>query len=272
MNHLVGERLSIITSKSQTTRHRIIGICNEEDYQIVYSDTPGLVSPHYKLHQNMMDFVNSALKDADIFLLVTEIGETLKNHETLDKVIASNIPIILLINKIDLSNQEDILEKIDYWQKAIPRAKVIPISATEKFNLDLVLQTIIELLPLNPPFFSKDDLTDKPLRFFVSEIIREKLLINYKKEIPYSCEVVVDAFKEEKDINKIYCTIFVERESQKAIIIGHQGSMLKKIGTQARKDIEDFTQKRCYLDIRVKVLKDWRNSDLILKRFGYSNK
>lgn len=272
MNHLVGERLSIITSKSQTTRHRIMGICNHEDYQIVYSDTPGLVSPHYKLHQSMMGFVNTALKDADIFLLVTEIGETLKNHATLEKVISSNIPIILLINKIDLSSQENILEKVNYWKEIIPHATIIPISATEKFNLDLVLQTIIDFLPENPPFFSKDDLTDKPLRFFVSEIIREKLLINYKKEIPYSCEVVVDSFKEEKNINKIYCTIFVERESQKAIVIGHQGSMLKKVGTQARKDIEAFTDKKCFLDLRVKVLKDWRNDSTSLGRFGYENK
>ena len=272
MNHLVGEKLSIITSKSQTTRHRIMGIYNHEDFQIVYSDTPGLVMPHYKLHQSMMGFVKSALQDADIFLLVTEIGETLKNHETLEKVIASNIPIILLINKIDLSTQEDILEKVNYWKEVIPRATIIPISATEKFNLDLVLKTIIDFLPENPPFFSKDELTDKPVRFFVSEIIREKLLLFYKKEIPYSCEVVVDSFNEEKNINKIYCTIFVERESQKAIIIGHQGSMLKKVGTQARKDIEAFTDKKCFLDLRVKVLKDWRNDSTSLGRFGYENK
>jgi len=272
MNALVGEKLSIITSKSQTTRHRIMGIFNGEDFQIVYSDTPGIVNPHYKLHESMMNFVNSALQDADLFLLVTEVGETLKSHATLDKVINSNIPIILLINKIDISTQEKVKEKIDYWQKEIPRAIIIPTSALEKFNLDRVFETIIAQLPENPPYFPKDELTDKTMRFFVSEIIREKLLINYKKEIPYSCEVVVESYKEENNIDKIYTTIYVERESQKAILIGHQGSMLKIVGSQARKDIEEFTQKKCFLEIRVKVLKDWRNNENSLKRFGYKDK
>lgn len=272
MNALVGEKLSIITSKSQTTRHRIMGIFNGDDFQIVYSDTPGIVNPHYKLHESMMNFVNLALQDADLFLLVTEVGETLKSHETLDKVISSNIPIILLINKIDLSSQEIVKEKIDYWQKEIPRAIIIPTSALEKFNLDRVFEAIISQLPENPPYFPKDELTDKTMRFFVSEIIREKILVNYKKEIPYSCEVVVENYKEEKNIDKIYTTIYVERESQKAIIIGHQGSMLKTVGTQARKDIEEFTQKKCFLEIRVKVLKDWRNNETSLKRFGYKTK
>lgn len=272
MNALVGEKLSIITSKSQTTRHRIMGIFNGEDFQVVYSDTPGIVNPHYKLHESMMHFVNLALQDADLFLLVTEVGESLKNHETLDKVINSTIPVILLINKIDLSNQEVVAERIEYWQKEIPRAIIIPTSALEKFNLDAVFNAILENLPENPPYFPKDELTDKSMRFFVSEIIREKLLIYYQREIPYSCEVVVETFQEENNINKISTIIYVERESQKGIVIGHQGSMLKKVGTDARKDIEEFTGKKCFLEIHVKVLKDWRNNDNSLKRFGYENK
>lgn len=272
MNALVGEKLSIITSKSQTTRHRIMGIFNGDDFQVVYSDTPGIVNPHYKLHESMMHFVNLALQDADLFLLVTEVGESLKNHETLDKVINSTIPVILLINKIDLSNQEVVAERIEYWQKEIPRAIIIPTSALEKFNLDAVFNAILEHLPENPPYFPKDELTDKSMRFFVSEIIREKILTHYQKEIPYSCEVVVEYFKEENNINKISTIIYVERESQKGIVIGHQGSMLKKVGTEARKDIEEFTGKKCFLEIHVKVLKDWRNNDNSLKRFGYENK
>ncbi len=272
MNALVGEKLSIITSKAQTTRHRIMGIVNGEDFQIVYSDTPGIVNPHYKLHQSMMGFVNTALQDADLFLLVTEVGETLKNHETLEKIINSNIPVILLINKIDLSTQEVVEEKIEYWQKEIPRAKIIPISALEKFNLSIVFETIIENLPENPPYFPKDELTDKSMRFFVSEIIREKILKFYQKEIPYACEVVVDSYKEENNIDKISVLIFVERESQKAIVIGNGGSMLKRVGSEARKDIEEFTGKKSFIEIRVKVVKDWRNDEKSLKRFGYENR
>jgi len=272
MNALVGEKLSIITSKAQTTRHRIMGIVNGEDFQIIYSDTPGIVNPHYKLHQSMMGFVNTALQDADLFLLVTEVGETLKNHETLEKIINSNIPVILLINKIDLSTQEVVEEKIEYWQKEIPRAKIIPISALEKFNLSIVFETIIENLPENPPYFPKDELTDKSMRFFVSEIIREKILKFYQKEIPYACEVVVDSYKEENNIDKISVLIFVERESQKAIVIGNGGSMLKRVGSEARKDIEEFTGKKSFIEIRVKVVKDWRNDEKSLKRFGYENR
>lgn len=272
MNALVGEKLSIITSKAQTTRHRIMGIVNGEDFQIVYSDTPGIVNPHYKLHQSMMGFVNTALQDADLFLLVTEVGETLKNHETLENIINSNIPVILLINKIDLSTQEVVEEKIEYWQKEIPRAKIIPISALEKFNLSIVFETIIENLPENPPYFPKDELTDKSMRFFVSEIIREKILKFYQKEIPYACEVVVDSYKEENNIDKISVLIFVERESQKAIVIGNGGSMLKRVGSEARKDIEEFTGKKSFIEIRVKVVKDWRNDEKSLKRFGYENR
>jgi len=249
-----------------------LGIFNGDDFQIVYSDTPGIVNPHYKLHESMMRFINLALEDADLFLLVTEVGETLKNHDTLDKVINSEIPVILLINKIDLSNQEEVEEKVEYWQNEIPRAIIIPTSATENFNLDVVFNKILELLPESPPYFPKDELTDKSMRFFVSEIIREKILMYYQKEIPYSCEVVVEMFKEENNINKISTVIYVERDSQKGIMIGHKGSMLKKVGTEARLDIEEFTGKKCFLEIHVKVLKDWRNNDNSLRRFGYDNK
>ncbi|MBR5027922.1 MAG: GTPase Era [Bacteroidales bacterium] len=271
MNALVGEQLSIITSKAQTTRHRIMGIVNGEDFQIVYSDTPGIVNPHYKLHESMMGFVDSALQDADMFLLVTEVGESLKDQEILRKIIKSDIPIVLVINKIDISDQETILKKIEYWQNQIPRATIIPASATEKFNIDKIFDKIMELLPENPPYFPKDELTDKSMRFFVSEIIREKILLHYQKEIPYSTEVVVESYKEEDGIDKISVVIYTERESQKAIIIGHEGKPLKKVGSEARKDIEEFTGKKCFLQLHVKVLKDWRNSEKALKWFGYEN-
>ena len=271
MNALVGEQLSIITSKAQTTRHRIMGIVNGEDFQIVYSDTPGIVNPHYKLHESMMGFVDSALQDADLFLLVTEVGESLKDQEILQKIIKSDIPIVLVINKIDISDQETILKKMEYWQNQIPRATIIPASATEKFNIDKIFDKIMELLPENPPYFPKDELTDKSMRFFVSEIIREKILLHYQKEIPYSTEVVVESYKEEDGIDKISVVIYTERESQKAILIGHEGKSLKKVGTEARKDIEEFTGKKCFLQLHVKVLKDWRNSENALRRFGYEN-
>lgn len=269
MNALVGERLSIITSKAQTTRHRIMGIVNGEDFQIVYTDTPGIVNPHYKLHKSMMDFVGSALQDADLFLMVTEVGETFKNQEVLRKVIDSNIPVILVINKIDLSDQTTINNRIQYWQNQIPRAIIIPTSATERFNIDTIFDHIIELLPENPPYFPKDELTDRSMRFFVSEIVREKILLYYQKEIPYSCEVTVDSYEECNGIDNISTTIYVERESQKAILIGHQGKSIKKLGIEARKDIEAFTGKRCFLQTHIKVLKDWRNSETALTRFGY---
>ena len=271
MNALVGEQLSIITSKAQTTRHRIMGIVNGDDFQIVYSDTPGIVNPHYKLHESMMGFVDSALQDADMFLLVTEVGESLKNQDILRKIINSKVPIILVINKIDTSDQETILKKMEYWQNQIPRAIIIPASATEKFNVDKIFDQILELLPENPPYFPKDELTDKSMRFFVSEIVREKILMYYQKEIPYSTEVAVESYKEEDGIDKISVIIFTERESQKAILIGHQGQSLKKVGTEARKDIEEFTGKKCFLQLHVKVLKDWRNSENALRRFGYEN-
>lgn len=270
MNALVGENLSIITSKAQTTRHRIMGIVNGEDFQIIYNDTPGIVNPHYKLHESMMGFVNSALQDADLFLLVTEIGETFKNQEVLLKIIKSNIPVILVINKIDLSDQQTIIDKMNYWKNQIPRAVIVPCSATEKFNIDTIFEHILNFLPENPPYFPKDELTDKTMRFFVSEIIREKLLLYYQKEIPYSCEVAVESYHELDGIDNISAIIYVERDSQKAILIGHQGQSLKKVGIEARKDIEEFTQKKCFLKLHIKVMKDWRNNERALKQFGYN--
>ena len=269
MNALVGENLSIITSKAQTTRHRIMGIVNGEDFQIVYTDTPGIVNPHYKLHESMMGFVNTALQDADLFLLVTEIGETFKNQEVLHRIIESDVPVILVINKIDLSNQQTILDKVAYWKNQIPRAVVVPCSATERFNIDTIFDTIMHFLPENPPYFPKDELTDRSMRFFVSEIIREKILLYYQKEIPYSCEVAVESYEEKDGIDNISALIFVERESQKDILIGHQGKSLKKVGVEARKDIEEFSHKKCFLQLHVKVLKDWCNSDRALRQFGY---
>ncbi|MBQ9586910.1 MAG: GTPase Era [Bacteroidales bacterium] len=269
MNALVGEKLSIITSKAQTTRHRIMGIVNGDDFQIVYTDTPGIVNPHYKLHESMMGFVGEALQDADLFLLVTEVGETFKNQKVLQQVVDSDVPVILVINKIDLSDQATIMQKIDYWQQQIPRAIVVPCSATEGFNVSAIFDHIMQLLPENPPYFPKDELTDRSMRFFVSEIVREKILLLYDKEIPYSCEVAVDHYEEGKNLDKISAFIFVERESQKAILIGHQGKSIKKLGIEARKDIEDFTGKKCFLELRIKVLKDWRNSDRALRQFGY---
>ncbi len=269
MNALVGERLSIITSKAQTTRHRIMGIVNGEDFQIVYTDTPGIVNTHYKLHEQMMGVVRNALEDADLFLLVTEVGETLKNQELLERIIRSDTPIILVINKIDLSNQQQVTDKIAYWHNQIPRAVIIPASATERFNIDSIFDHIIQLLPENPPYFPKDELTDRSMRFFVSEIIREKLLLYYQKEIPYSCEVAVESYEEKEGVDNIRAIIYVERESQRAILIGHQGKSIKKVGIEARKDIEEFTGKKCFLNLYVKVMKDWRNSDRALKQFGY---
>ena len=270
MNALVGERLSIITSKAQTTRKRVMGIVNGDNFQIIYTDTPGIVNPANKLHEQMMGYVGTALQDADLFLLVTEMGETLKNKRLLEQIVNSKVPVLLIINKIDLSNQQTVQEKIDYWQEQIPRAVVIPCSATEGFNITRIFNTILALLPEHPAYFPEDELTSQTMRFFVSEIVREKILLFYQKEIPYSCEVGVGSYEERDGIDNIACTIFVERESQKAILIGHQGKAIKKLGIEARKDIEEFTGKRCFLDLHVKVLKDWRNSDRALKQFGYS--
>lgn len=270
MNVLVGERLSIITSKAQTTRHRIMGIVNGEDFQIVYSDTPGVLKPNYKLQESMMEFVHSAIKDADIMLFVTDIYEDIKiDEKILARIKTAQVPVLLLVNKIDLASQEKLEEKVAYWKAEVPNAEVIPVSALEKFNVNYVFDRIIALLPEGPGFYGKDELTDKPEKFFVSEIIREKILMNYKKEVPYSVEVVIEAFKEEEKIIKIRAEILVIRDSQKGIIIGHQGSALKKVGTEARKDMEIFLQKQVFLELFVKVNKDWRDNDNQLKRFGY---
>ena len=270
MNALVGERLSIITSKAQTTRKRVMGIVNGDNFQIVYTDTPGIVNPANKLHEQMMGYIGTALQDADLFLLVTEVGEPVKNRRVLENVKNSKTPVLVVINKIDLSDQQTVQDKIDYWQQEIPRAVVIPCSATQGFNITRIFNTILALLPLHPAYFPEGELTIQSMRFFVSEIVREKILLYYQKEIPYSCEVAVGSYQERDGIDNIECIIFVERESQKAILIGHQGKAIKKLGTEARRDIEEFTGKRCFLSLHIKVLKDWRNSDRALKSFGYA--
>lgn len=269
MNALVGEKLSIITSKAQTTRHRIMGIVNGEDFQIVYSDTPGIVKPHYKLHESMMKFVHSALEDADIFLLVTEKSDDQLQNEYIEKLNGSGKPVIIVVNKVDLQTQEEALEQVKMWELKVPGATVIPVSALHKFNIDRVFDTLIEKLPLSPPYYPKDELTDRSMRFFVSEIIREKILMFFQQEIPYSVEVSVDEYKEKENITHITSTIYVSRESQKAIILGHQGRSIKGLGMAARKDIEEFIQAKVYLELRVKVSKDWRDDSQQLKRFGY---
>jgi GTP-binding protein Era len=269
MNALVGEKLSIITSKAQTTRHRIMGIVNGEDFQIVYSDTPGIISPNYKLQESMMGFVNTAMVDADVFLYLVEKTAGLKSEQITERLKKTSIPILIIVNKIDLSNQDEVMEALQYWQKEFPNAEVVPISALEKFNIQRVLDLIIERLPDSPPYYDKEQLTDKTERFFASEIIREKILLNYQKEIPYSTEVEVESFKEDEHLIRIQTTIFVARQSQKGILIGHEGKMLKKVGTEARKDMEAFFEKKIFLELFVKVRKDWRDSDQELKRFGY---
>ncbi len=272
MNALVGEKLSIITQKMQTTRHRIKGIVSGEEFQIVYSDTPGILQPHYKLQETMMKFVDSALIDADVILFVTDVIEKPgKNPEYIEKVRKSNVPVIVLINKIDLSNQQDVLNLFDYWTGIFPGATVFPISAQEKFNIAPIFDRILELLPEAPPYFDKNDLTDRNERFFFQEIVREKILLNYQKEIPYSVEVVVEEFKESDKIIHINCVIYVERDSQKGIIIGHKGEMIKRVGTDARKDAEEFFGKKIFLELFVKVAKDWREKERSLKNFGYDD-
>ncbi|MED9996313.1 MAG: GTPase Era [Paludibacteraceae bacterium] len=271
MNALVGERISIITSKSQTTRHRIMGIVNGEDFQIVYSDTPGVLKPNYRLQESMMEASTSALKDADVLLYVTDTVESYdKNIDFLEKAKNSGIPTFLIINKIDLlSSQQALEELVAKWKVILPEAEIVPICALEKFNIEQLLIRIKELLPESPPYFDKDALTDRPARFFVNEIIREKILENYDKEIPYSTEVVVEQFHEEAKLIKIHATIYVERESQKGIIIGKRGAMLKKVDMAARTEIEAFFEKKVFLELFVKVEKDWRNKDKQLKLFGY---
>jgi len=269
MNALVDDQLSIITPKAQTTRHRIIGILNRPEYQIVFSDTPGLVNPHYKLQESMMTSIHSALQDADVFILLSDLGEEFKNPDIIEQIKTSNVPIILLLNKIDLSNQDEITAQINAWKQKLPTAQVLPISALHKFNIEAIIAMILEHLPEAPPYYPKDEVSDRNLRFFVSEIIREKILLHYQKEIPYSVEVVVDTYVEEKDIDKIRALIYVERESQKAIIIGNKGAALKRVGKEARKQMEHFLGKQVFLELYVKVMKDWRDNEKILKRFGY---
>jgi len=272
MNALVGERISIITSKAQTTRHRIMGIVNGEDFQIVYSDTPGVLKPNYKLQESMLGFSNSALTDADILLYVTDVLDSAeKNAFFLEKVqrMQDTTKIILIVNKIDLIDQEKLEALVDFWHKELPKAEIFPISALEKFNIETLFNHIKDLLPESPPFFDKDALTDKSERFFVTEIIREKILMNYDKEIPYSVEVAVEEFKEEGNLLRISAVIFCERDSQKGILIGKQGAALRTVGTQARKDIEAFFDKKVFLQLFVKVEKDWRNRERKLRNFGY---
>lgn len=269
LNALIGETLSITTPKAQTTRHRILGILNGEGYQIVFSDTPGMVNPHYKLQESMLEAVEDSLSDADVFLLISDRGEEFKNTEIIEKVKASGKPVILLVNKIDLSDQAEIVQKLQQFQAAWPEAELLPVSALHKFNIQTIVEKILAHLPEHPAYYPEDELSDRNMRFFVSEIIREKLLLYYQKEIPYSVEVVVEAYEEKPRIDHIRALIFVEKESQKGIIIGPNGAAVKRLGTEARRRIEQFTGKKAFLEIQVKVLQNWRNSENALKRFGY---
>ena len=273
MNAFVGERLSIITSKAQTTRHRILGIVNGDDFQVILSDTPGIIKPAYEMQKSMMDFVKSAFEDADVLIYMVEIGEKeLKDEDFFNKIIHSKIPVLLLLNKIDQSNQEQLEEQIDLWKAKVPNAELYPISALENFNIKEVFARILELLPLSPPYYPKDALTDKPERFFVNETIREKILLNYDKEIPYAVEIETEEFIEDEKIIRIRSVIMVERDTQKGIIIGHKGGALKKVGMQAREDLEKFFGKQIHIELYVKVNKDWRSNAYQLRRFGYNQK
>jgi len=271
MNAFVGEKLSIITSKAQTTRHRILGIVNGENFQVVLSDTPGIIKPAYELQASMMDFVKSAFDDADLLLYMVEIGEKeLKNEAFFKKITSAKIPVLLLLNKIDKSNQEQLEAQVQLWAEKVPNAEIIAISALQGFNVREVFDKIIELLPESPPYYPKDQLTDKPERFFINETIREKILIHYKKEIPYAVEIDTEEFFEEENIIRIRSVIMVERETQKGIIIGHKGNALKRVGVEARKDLENFFGKQIHLELYVKVNKNWRSNQRQLKRFGYN--
>nr|WP_294776602.1 GTPase Era [uncultured Flavobacterium sp.] len=273
MNAFVGERLSIITSKAQTTRHRILGIVNGDDFQVVLSDTPGIIKPAYEMQKSMMDFVKSAFEDADVLIYMVEIGEKeLKDEDFFNKIIHSKIPVLLLLNKIDKSNQEQLEEQIDLWKAKVPNAEIFPISALENFNVKEVFARILDLLPASPPYYPKDALTDKPERFFVNETIREKILLNYDKEIPYAVEIETEEFLEDDKIIRIRSVIMVERDTQKGIIIGHKGAALKKVGMQAREDLEQFFGKQIHIELYVKVNKDWRSNAYQLRRFGYNQK
>lgn len=273
MNAFVGEKLSIITSKAQTTRHRILGIVNGDDFQVVLSDTPGIIKPAYELQASMMDFVKSAFEDADILIYMVEIGEqNLKDEAFFKKITSSKIPVLLLLNKIDTSNQEQLESQVQLWAQKVPNAEIFPISALRGFNVKEVFNRILDLLPESPPFYPKDQLTDKPERFFINEKIREKILLHYKKEIPYAVEIETEEFFEEENIIRIRSVIMVERETQKGIIIGHKGSALKRVGVEARKDLEMFFGKQIHLELYVKVNKNWRSNQNQLKRFGYNSK
>jgi GTP-binding protein Era len=269
MNALVGENLSITNYKAQTTRHRIKGIVNGENFQIVYSDLPGILTPAYKMHEMMLRFVNDSLQDADLVLYMVEPEEQRYDETIIKKLNLLAVPIILLINKSDKAIQEQLLSTQDFWKELLPSAETLFISALQQKNLDELVQLIVKQLPVSPPYFSKDELTDRPTRFFVSELIREKILLLYKKELPYSVEVVIDSYKEDKNITRIEAVLYVERESQKAILLGHKGLSIKELGVQSRQSIEEFLEQRVYLGLSVKVLKDWRNNELQMKRFGY---
>lgn len=270
MNSFLGEDLSITTPKAQTTRHRILGLLNSEDYQIVFSDTPGIIKPGYALQEHMMDFVESTFEDADVFLFLTEPNEKpLKDDRFLKKLQGAKVPVLLIINKIDLTEQTELEKVVAHWQELLPSAEIYPVSALNNFNTDVLLNRILELLPEAPAYFSKDDLSDKDERFFVSEMVREAILKNYKKEIPYAVQVEVEEFKEEETIIRIRSTIYVERDTQKGILIGHQGNMIKRMGTDARKRMEGFFKKKVFLDLFVKVRKNWRQNEDQLRRFGY---
>jgi GTP-binding protein Era len=270
MNALIGEKLSGITPKAQTTRHRILGIVNGDNYQMVFSDTPGILTPKYKLHQAMVSAISSSLSDADIILLVTEPGQKFTHEEILRRVIETKLPVIVLINKIDTIDQAKLEKEVEQWAKLLPNAEILPVSALHQSNLDLLKTHLIKLLPEHPSFYDKDELTDRNERFFVSEIIREKILMNYSQEVPYSVEVAIDSFKEEESLIRIRAIIYIARESQKAIILGHQGKAIKKLGTDARKAIEEFLGRHIFLELHVKVSKNWREDELQLKRFGYN--
>ncbi|WP_448518174.1 GTPase Era [Rhodoflexus sp.] len=269
MNALVGEQLSIISAKAQTTRQRIMGIISGEDFQIIYSDTPGILTPAYELHKVMMQYVQTALEDADIVLFVTDLTDTLDDHPLLLRLAQLEIPLLLAINKVDLYKQADVVAKMSYWQEKLPKAELFPISALEKFNLERLFDVIMERLPEHPAYFDKEELTDKSERFFAAEIIREKIFLNYAQEIPYCCDVGIISFKEEANIIRINAEIYVERDSQKGIIIGKGGTMLKKVGTQARIDMEQFFRKKVFLEQHVKVVPDWRNQKNKLEKLGY---
>ena len=270
MNRLVGEKLSIVTSKAQTTRHRILGIVNDENYQIVFSDTPGVVNAAYKLHEAMMDYVNTSLKDADVLIFITDTKENEMNHaETLEKIARLKVPVIGLVNKIDLSDQEKVTERLAYWKGKLPNAEWYPVSALHDFNIESVWNRIVELVPESPPYYDKEELSDRPMRFFVSEIIREKIFLHCEKEVPYSCQVEIEEYIEEPGLTRIRALIIVERDSQKGIIIGKGGEMLKRIGKESRLEIEKFIDQRVFLETYVKVDKDWRSTEQKLKKYGY---